>query len=93
MQGEGHRERGQSTVTFYEWLAEQAGRDDPIGDLAGDTMRDDGCPKTSSDFEKWDDYLQSRRVSSEVVDTFREAFVEYAKFDTDYWCALDDANP
>jgi hypothetical protein len=35
-------------MTFSRWLKNQAGRDDPVGDLARDALRDKDFPKGAS---------------------------------------------
>jgi uncharacterized protein YozE (UPF0346 family) len=66
-------------LSFYEWLMEQVGRDDPIGDLAGDVKRDPNFP---ADGERDDaaEYLQSKGGSSDVLRTFEEACNEFNSF-------------
>lgn len=58
--------------TFYEWLKEQKGRDEPIGDLAGDVMRMLGSEHIRNDIYAWADH-----VGTGVLETLLKAWEEY----------------
>jgi len=69
---------------FYEWLMKQSGRDDPIGDLASDTMRvmrelredQKDAPPVDSDLKG--DWLGYYRWKGEHVKrVFLDAWQEY----------------
>lgn len=63
---------------FLVWLANQVGRDDPIGDLAGD-MRDDPPPSHITTPEQFHDWVACRHiyVAHEALQAIIEAGAEW----------------
>ena len=65
-------------MTFYAWLRRQASRDDHIGDLAVDTMRDKCFPKRVVDPEIAVAHMEgSHQACPDAVRSMREAWAEY----------------
>ena len=60
-------------MTFLKWLKLQKDRDDPVGDLAQDWIRDK-CPKNFSIL-----YLRGKSACLEALEAFREAKAEWLK--------------
>ena len=66
-------------MTFYKWLMEQVGRDDPIGDFASDAESDSSSPGRSAGREEWLGYLRwTGRACPEAIEAFKAAWVEYS---------------
>lgn len=62
---------------FVRWLLKQAGRDDPVGDLAVDAKRDRGFPMEGS-ITELRAYLS--RYPDYVRDAFEDARRDYAAY-------------
>ena len=65
-------------MTFNEYLKSQVGRNDPIGDLAGDVQRDTQFPPVKS-LSALLCYLARHRACVEAADAARDAWKEYKK--------------
>ena len=66
------------SITFCTWLKKQKRRDDPIGDLARDSMQDKGTPRGNASFYTWQKYLlQFVRYDSPAMKAFYQAWQEY----------------
>ena len=61
-------------MKFFEWIKRQANRNDPIGDLAQDTLRVKDFPISGEEAELRD-YFECTMVS----DVFDEAWREYSE--------------
>lgn len=71
---------------FITWLKKQKDRDDMVGDLAADLIRDKDCnAKTIEAFRR---HLQLRRVSGPVIDALNRAARE---FDPEYIIPKDES--
>jgi len=62
---------------FFRWLLLQTERDDPIGDLASDVVRDKSYPREKTSVEALRSYLVSRRAAPEAIVAFDEACMEF----------------
>lgn len=62
---------------FYRWLKKQKERDDPIGDLANDVLRDDSFPIETNSFKLIKRHLIFKRACDEAIQAFDEAFDEF----------------
>lgn len=61
---------------FHRWLEGQRRRNDPVGDLAGDVLSDEGFPIGASTRREVEDYLES--YGSHVIRAVRQAWREFA---------------
>ena len=68
-------------ATFNKWLRKQAKRDDPVGDLAQDVMRDDR-PVPHNTRGAWQSWLWFAGATTEAMQAFAEAWREY-EYETD----------
>jgi uncharacterized protein YozE (UPF0346 family) len=64
-------------MTFTTWLLEQAGRNDPVGDLSGDALRTPGHPAENDGIGAWRDYLSLKTADPVVLATLEKAWQEY----------------
>jgi uncharacterized protein YozE (UPF0346 family) len=62
---------------FFRWLKRQVERDDPIGDLAEDVLRDTSFPKSTEAREVLRDYLETKRACTEALVALDEALAEF----------------
>lgn len=62
---------------FYRWLIKQSGRDDPIGDLSDDVVRDKSFPTNTQSLAKLERYVAGRRAHKDALTALREAFSEF----------------
>ena len=62
--------------TFRDWLMEQSGRSDPIGDLAEDAAGDNDFPK-SENLTAYQRYLATCGACRPALDALREAWAEW----------------
>jgi len=62
--------------TFLVWLKRQVGRDDPVGDLASDTMRFSQHP--FGGVKAWRRYLIGHNACAEALSALDEAWKEYS---------------
>lgn len=67
-----------SRSPFHKWLEAQRDRDDPVGDLAGDAMRDKRFPVTASTRRQVQDYLSRRGADVDVLRALRDAWTEFS---------------
>ncbi len=65
--------------TFLVWLAQQARRDDPVGDCARDMLDDPDWPPTATTFETARAYLESVEASPKAIEALREAWSEWGR--------------
>jgi uncharacterized protein YozE (UPF0346 family) len=65
--------------TFLVWLAQQARRDDPVGDCARDMLDDPDWPPTATTFETARAYLESVKASPKAIEALREAWSEWGR--------------
>ena len=65
-----------SPAPFTRWLLKQAGRDDPIGDLAHDARHDPSWPQPGHP-DACHDYLLRLGVSEAVLDALAKAREEF----------------
>ncbi len=65
--------------TFYEWLAEQKNRHSPLGDLAGDAVRDASFPKDVASADALLTYLRAKQAPGVALATARLAWQTYAR--------------
>lgn len=70
--------REASRSHFHRWLERQVKRDDPIGDLATDVMRDGRFPVEASTFLQVRRYFAHRYVGQHVIDALKDAWREFA---------------
>ncbi len=65
--------------TFREWLEKQVGRDDVVGDFAGDVARDTIFPTHANKLGQVTSYLREYRgiTDTEVLSAARLAWAEY----------------
>lgn len=65
------------TITFRQWLAQQVGRDDVIGDFASDAMNDSGTPDDRAGRNRWYAHLRRRRACREAYMALDDAWAEF----------------
>ena len=63
-------------MTFYAWLKAQAKRDDPVGDLAGDVLRDSNFPRQAS-LREATHYLNGEMIFTTGRQAVIQAIKEY----------------
>lgn len=63
-------------MKFVTWLKKQEHRDDPIGDLATDTLSCSDRPDFES-FSEWSNYLTRRGACREAKIALSDAWKEY----------------
>ena len=68
---------GSPNGTFLVWLAQQARRDDAVGDCARDMLDDPDWPPTATTFETACAYLVSVQASPPALEALREAWDEW----------------
>ena len=66
-------------MTFYAWLAKQGKRDDPVGALARDVMRDANFPKRAP-LRRQVRYLRSQLYFSEGKTALLQMVLEYREY-------------
>jgi uncharacterized protein YozE (UPF0346 family) len=67
----------QKKGNFYNWLKKQKDRDDPIGDLANDSLSDKSFPTESDSLEKIKTHLIVKNACDEAIQALKEAFDEF----------------
>jgi uncharacterized protein YozE (UPF0346 family) len=65
-------------MTFKAWLMLQMKRDDPVGDLARDVLKDRTWPRTQ-DTVKLRQHMVKRGVVENTLSAFDRAYSEYQK--------------
>ena len=68
-----------SSATFLVWLAQQARRDDPVGDCARDMLDDPDWPQSATTFETARAYLEGVSASPKAIDALRLAWDEWQR--------------
>ncbi|MGK3989282.1 YozE family protein [Sorangium sp. So ce136] len=68
-----------SGADFGQWLASNAGRDDPVGDLADDMLRDPGFPRSARHYQEVSAYLLRNRAPHGALAALGDAWKEYAE--------------
>ena len=68
-----------TTHSFTEWLAGQAGRDTPTGDLARDAAQDPGWPRGGTDLSTFVAHLESMGAHDAALDALRRAWGGYRR--------------
>ena len=63
--------------SFTKWLLQQAGRDDPIGDLASDVARDPDWPAGGRGLGRFLVYLRNRGACDGAIAALRAAWREW----------------
>lgn len=64
-------------MTFYEWVLGSKGLDTPMGDLAGDMLRDPGAADVENTLDAWINRVTSRTNDSQVKELIRRAWRRY----------------
>ena len=62
---------------FYKWLKKQKNRDDPVGDLAIDALRDESFPTDTDSFVIIKNHLSFNRACEKAIQALTEAFNEF----------------
>jgi uncharacterized protein YozE (UPF0346 family) len=62
---------------FYHWLKKQKERDDPIGDLANDALRDKSFPMETNSSKVIKNYLLFKEACDEAIQALAEAYEEF----------------
>ena len=66
------------TSSFYKWIIKQDLRDDVIGDLAKDILRDDDFPKAEQNYQNIEGYLLQKCFDvNDAIEALYKAFQEY----------------
>lgn len=63
--------------SFYRWLSKQTGRDDPIGDIASDVLRDKSFPINSQAPLRLERHILLKGGHEDALTALREAFSEF----------------
>lgn len=63
--------------SFYRWLAKQCERDDLIGDIASDALRDKSFPCNSLSLPRLERHIILKRGHEHALTALREAFFEF----------------
>ena len=63
---------------FSRWLYRQQHRDDPVGDLSKDSLRDSTFPQTATDPEEFRIHLTSKSAERYALKALDEAWAEYS---------------
>lgn len=66
-----------SRSSFHRWLEQQAGRDDPVGDLARDVKGDWDFPASDATRTGLREYLVRSRAAPDAVRAFEDAWREF----------------
>jgi len=64
-------------MSFYEWMMQQIGRDDPVGDLANDMRFNYGIELSDMDVKYWQSKIKSETTDSSVLMALYGAIAEY----------------
>ena len=65
-------------MQFYEWLKKQTHRNEPIGDLAQDSINDNDAAKVQNTLIAWKNYLKSKNACNAAIESLEEAWKEYS---------------
>jgi uncharacterized protein YozE (UPF0346 family) len=63
--------------TFTSWLRRQVRREDPVGDLARDAVRDPTWPRRTITIDRYRDYFDEREAGYLAVATLDRAWAEW----------------
>jgi len=63
--------------SFYRWLSKQIDRDDPIGDIAIDVLRDKSFPTNSQALPRLERHVLLKGGHEDALTALREAFSEF----------------
>ncbi len=66
-----------SQLAFSFWLAQQARRDDPVGDIARDMLDDPDWPQGDFTLADYRMYLESVRASQSALAALQQAWDEW----------------
>jgi uncharacterized protein YozE (UPF0346 family) len=66
-------------VTFYAWVKSQRGRDDSVGDLARDIMRDRNFPRQADDYDALYFHLFEMGACPAALRAFDRAWAEFQR--------------
>jgi len=65
-------------ANFFSWLMEQVERDDPVGDLANDTLRDKDLPNIENEsLKQWLIHLKRKNACPMAIVALKDAWKEY----------------
>lgn len=64
-------------MRFTTWLKKQEERNDWIGDLAHDAVRDKTWPKQATKYQQFNSYLRQEHACEEALLAFHEAWLEF----------------
>jgi len=81
-----------SGADFGQWLASNAGRDDRVGHLAGEMLRDPDFPRSAKHYQEVLEYLERHGACWGALDALADVWKEYANKYPDRivqaaWCA------
>jgi uncharacterized protein YozE (UPF0346 family) len=68
--------------TFFKWLIDQEYRDDSVGDLAKDILRDVSLPNKKTKNNLFYHIAFESKYDSTVINSFQEAWKEYKIYRT-----------
>jgi uncharacterized protein YozE (UPF0346 family) len=71
--------REASRSDFHRWLARQAKRNDPVGDLARDAIGDRDFPVSEAHIDRLRRYLERAGASGPAMNAFEEAWREFCE--------------
>jgi len=74
---EERRDREAARSDFHRWIEQQVGRDDLIGDIARDIMRDDNFPRTATTRSAVVQYIEDASTWDKPVAAVKEAWTEF----------------
>jgi hypothetical protein len=66
-------------LTFTTWLKQQAKRDDPVGDLAGDVSRDSYWPHRGG-LRTYIQHLTNHGACEDAIKALKQAWREYETY-------------
>jgi uncharacterized protein YozE (UPF0346 family) len=66
-------------ATFYAWVRSQRGRDDAVGDLARDVMRDRNFPREANDYDALYFHLYEMGACPAALRAFDRAWEEFQR--------------
>lgn len=74
---------------FYMWIKKQKNRDDPVGDLSKDIIRDVSFPKNINNFKSHKAYLVSKGSCQGALEALFIAWNEYINHRGVIWQTLN----
>jgi len=72
-------------MTFYQWLRKQKSRNDPVGDLARDAIRDRGINPSGTkpnSYKGWKMHLERCGACDGAIEALERAYLEYLDVQT-----------